>query len=377
MAAGPTAVACDDPAAMSPRSIVPLVPLLAILACRGDASSPSSTAPPTSVEAPVRTAVVAPPEPPPRPRGPFDFRVSSSGIVHPDDLGLLPATNAMGVVEVLDPGAEPRRELRYTMRKDDVGGLAMTMDMTMKLRLADQPPRTTLVPRMVMSFDVAITQSEGADVQITSTIREARAEPRDGVDARTAQALSPKLARMAGIVTKAWMDPRGNVRDTSAELPPGAPAELEATLDQVRQAIEGASVPLPIEAVGIGAKWRVLKRVVSGGLDVVQVVSYRLDEMQGDVIVLDAVVVQFAGADTAQPKGVPVRVLHFGSTGSGQSKVDLRGPVIPNAAAQSDTAMEMQVSAGGVEMNTAVDVQLQMQLTPTEPTSTKPKRKKK
>jgi hypothetical protein len=362
---------------MSRRSIVPLVVLVAALACRRDASSPSTATTPSNVEAPARPTVVAPPEPPPRPRGPFDFRVSSSGIVYPDDLGLLPATGAMAVVEVLDPGAEPRRELRYTMKKGDSGGLAMTMDMTMTLRVADQPPRMKLLPRMVMSFDVAITQSEGADVYVTSTVREARAEPRDGVDAKIVDALSPKLARMAGMVTKFWMDPRGNVRDAAAELPPGAPADLEATLDQVRQAIEGASAPLPVEAVGSGAKWRVLKRVVAGGLDVVQVVNYRLDEMQADAIVLDAVVTQFAGAETAQIKGLPVRVLHFGSNGGGHSKIDLRRPVIPNAAAQSDTRAEMQVSAAGLEVNTAAAVQLQMQIAPIEPTSTKPKRKKK
>ncbi|HWB75252.1 MAG TPA: hypothetical protein VG755_09855 [Nannocystaceae bacterium] len=319
----------------------------------------------------------APPEPPPRPRGPFDFRVSASGIVHADDLGLLPATNATAVVEVLDPGAEPRRELRYSMKKGDRGGLAMTMDMTMTLRLANQPPRTTLLPRMVMLFDVAITESENADVYFTSTVREARAEPRDGVDAKVAAALSPKLARMAGMVTKCWMDPRGNVRDATAELPPGAPAELEATLDQVRQAIEGSSVPLPIEAVGSGAKWRVLKRLVAGGLDIVQVASYRLDELHDDEIVLDAVVTQVAAAETAQPKGIPVRVLHFGSTGGGRSRIELNRPVIPNAEAQSDTATEMQVFTAGVEVNTAVDVQLRMQVSPVELPATKPKRKRK
>lgn len=358
---------------MSRRSVVPLVLLVVALACRRDDAP--STATPSVVEAPAQHTVDEPPEPPPRPRGPFDFRVSSNGIVHADDLGLLPATNAMAVVEVLDPGAEPRRELRYAMKKGDRSGLAMTMDMTMTLRLANQPPRTTLLPRMVMLFDVAVTESEGADVYFTSTVRAARAEPRDGVDGKIVETLSPKLARMAGMVTKCWMDPRGNVRDAAAELPPGAPAELEATLDQVRQTVEGASVPLPIEAVGVGAKWRVLKRIVAGGLDIVQVASYRLDEMQGDEIVLDAVVTQFAGGETAQPKGIPMRVLRFGSTGGGRSRIDLRRAVLPHAEVQSDTGAEMQIFTNGVEVNTAVDVQLQVQMGPTESTPTKRKKK--
>ena len=297
--------------------------------------------------------------------------------MHPDDLEFLPATNAMAVVEVLDPGAEPRRELRYAMKKGDRGGLAMTMDMTMTLRIASQTSRTTLLPRMVMLFDVAITETEGADVYLTSTVREARAELRDGVDAKVVEALSPKLGRMAGMVTKCWMDPRGNVRDAAAELPPGAPAELEGTLEQVRQTVEGASVPLPTDAVGVGAKWRVLKRIVAGGLDIVQVASYRLDELQGDVIVLDTVVTQFAASEAAQSKGFPLRLLHFGSTGGGRSTIDLRRPTIPHADVQSDSAAEMQIFTGGVEVNSAVDVALQVQMGPIEPTSTKPKRKKK
>ena len=71
---------------------------------------------------------------------------------------------------------------------------------------------------------------------------------------------------MVGLSAWAVMDARGQSLDSGLDLPAGLDPSLEQTLQGSIDAAQTASPPLPVEAVGVGARWRTLANVPSASL---------------------------------------------------------------------------------------------------------------
>ena len=80
--------------------------------------------------------------------------------------------------------------------------------------------------------------------------------------------------------------PRVHEQRGQLEFPPGTDAEAQATLQQLETQLSTLSMPLPFEAVGVGARWKVTEHPVANGLASTRSVVYTLVERTDNRIVL-------------------------------------------------------------------------------------------
>ena len=57
-----------------------------------------------------------------------------------------------------------------------------------------------------------------------------------------------------------WLSPKGRTRDVKIDLPKGLPPSAQTRIDGLDRWFEWIVAPLPIEPVGLGAKWQVISR---------------------------------------------------------------------------------------------------------------------
>ena len=129
----------------------------------------------------------------------------------------------------------------------------------------------------------------------------------------------------------------------------------------VRDVLAASFVPLPLEPVGHGARWRSLERSTEGGAPVLRELTHRLRLDDGDTAVftssLREVAVSGPAEDPALPREVAMRVL--GGVGRGRRQLR-RGPndwlpLVAEGEVAADLGLELRV-AGGAPSRTEVQL---------------------
>jgi hypothetical protein len=311
----------------------------------------------SGAEAPARTE-------PALPRDPFALTVGADGILAPADVALMPAIGAAPLVRLIEPGAEPRTELRYALVEGTKNAMEMAMDMQLALRMGDQPMPTTRLPRMLMVLDVTLSNVTPTDGLLVGKLRSATVDVRTPEERTVGNALAPKLARLAGLATTCTFDRRGFVHDAKLVAPPDLAPELADTVEQMRQSLGAVAVPMPEEPIGIGGSWRVLKRVLAGGIDTVQLSTYTVTARDGDAIVLAAEVAQFAAGRGVANKDVQAQVVRYVSASRGESRLRMSEPFGGSGTAENTSEIEMSMAMGTAEARMTVQATLALSIGP-------------
>jgi hypothetical protein len=106
------------------------------------------------------------------------------------------------------------------------------------------------------------------------------------------------------------IDPRGALGTvTLQDDPTGATgANADDTRDELVQRWLGLAVPLPAEAIGVGARWRVVTLLRTGGAVLKQTATYRLAASAGDVWMIDVEIVRVGEQQLIDVPGLPADV---------------------------------------------------------------------
>ena len=191
--------------------------------------------------------------------------------------------------EVLDAGAEPRRELRLAYRTGDEVVLRIAQDLVVdqvegdRAQQLDSPPIVQVVALRVASVDED-------EIVLETTVRSATVEAAGtALDADQAAALQEQLDGLAGLRGEVHLDPLGRVLATELERPDDLPDEVGRVLDALGAQLGQLSPRLPEEAVGPGARWRSEVPVVAlgdGAVSGTTVQTTTLTAVDGDQLTL-------------------------------------------------------------------------------------------
>ncbi len=267
------------------------------------------------------------------------------------------------VVKLVDPGAEPRQELRYDFSGAKKQVVVMTMDMTMGMELgAIKQPPTKLPP---VHMDMVVEPKSVSDAGVLRYEFEmTRAEVVAGPDAdpNVVQAMKTEMDKTKGM--KGWADvnQRGFTLAADVKVPPGAGPQLRDLLDKMKSQIEQMSAPLPVEPVGKGAKWVVTQPIKNEMLKFNQQATYTLADLEGSLATLKIDIVQDAppqNIDAPGMGGATARLTSLDSTGKGTSKVDLKS-LVPVADVSTSLTMNVDIRAQGQQqtMKTTIDIEM-------------------
>lgn len=152
-------------------------------------------------------------------------------------------------VDVLDPGAEPRQELRYRLEP----GSAYQFLQELAFEQTISGTTVTYTTSTETSVTVESVDDDVATIRLVSGATTVEV-PADAPPELATQ-LESAMAALEGAVTTLRMDARGRVLDSDIDLGDGG--GLVASLaDQLTSSMSQLAVPFPDEPVGPGARWR-------------------------------------------------------------------------------------------------------------------------
>ncbi len=259
-------------------------------------------------------------------------------------------------VKLLDPGAEPRKALRYHIQAGD----KQTAIMTMKVKFDSANPlvgpdgKQMMIPKIpAMSIPMDITvQSVAANGDITYEM--VLGDVGIAQDTNTApddlQGMQKALAGIKGLTSTGVMSNRGIVKKFDTKIPAGADAQMRQFTDLIKDGSGNMNVPFPEEAVGAGAKWELKKTTKVQTASVEQTGTYELVSVDGDKLSTKSNV----GIEASAPKGQGVMAdMQMGGNTLGTANLDLAKVVGPS----TELNMHMDVPMGkGQVMKTDISM---------------------
>jgi hypothetical protein len=270
-------------------------------------------------------------------------------------------------VRLLEPGTPPFAPLRYRLTAGTENTLTMVQRMRMEMRVAGMAlPATDSPPmRMSITFRVADVATDGS---ASFEFRMGRPEVLEGEGGNPAAAAGMReaLGLMEGFSGRGRCTDRGVTLDTSFDLPPGMPPEMNQIFESIKQSITQLSNPFPEEPVGIGARWEVVNGIEMMGMRIRQVATYALASLEGDLGALTFEIRQSAEPGEIRMPGMPAglgaRLERFDTTGTGtlRMRLDRIVPVSSSMTMQSDMEMGMDIEGQRQSMTMKMDMGIEV-----------------
>ena len=272
------------------------------------------------------------------------------------------------VFHLLDQGHDPRSPLRYPTEPPPAQKMSLTLHLGMKMKLPGSPVPPVSMPGLRLLIEVESRRAANRDVRYEFTVTDADLTDVESAQPSTLADMRKGVRNLIGATGSVVVDPRGFHRDLTMKAPGASPGqELDKYLDSAKLAIGQMAVPLPDEAVGVGAKWEVIDTLSQDGIDVRETTYYELLARKGPRVRLRAQTVQGADRQHAGlpglPDGVEAQVQSLRGSGSGETELDLRRLVPGSAHEEVETDISFRVQQGQSErvMSVTADSKLDIQ----------------
>ena len=252
------------------------------------------------------------------------------------------------VLELLAPGAEPRRQLRYRLVPGAEETLVMKMRMGMRTKAPEVPAASIETPIMKMTMHLRITAMlSDTEAHYEFSLQDTAVERSRGMSVELMETTRAALAQAEGMAGSAIIDTRGFNRDLVMKLPSGMPPQMEQMMDgAASQGIDRMSTPLPAGAVGEGARWKLHQTLVQNGVELRQETLFELVELDGDRCKLKSTVTQTGARQPMSVPGMPagaVELMGLQSAGAGELELDL-ARLVPNSTLTLGSEYTMQIA---------------------------------
>lgn len=202
-----------------------------------------------------------------------------------------------GEPTLLDPGAEPRTELRLELAPGTETTLAVTTDLAITQTGGDGRRQRLDSPPITQWITYAITDlgPDGAEVDLEVVAAFAQAEG-TGLAPEAVADLDEALAGIVGTTGGATITDRGQVEGATFDVPDDAPSAVVDQLDAVEAQVAALGPPLPTEPVGVGARWEARAAMPLQGATVRTTTTYTLTSLDGGAVAYEAEIRLEAGA---------------------------------------------------------------------------------
>lgn len=279
------------------------------------------------------------------------------------------AGGAPTTIEVLSTGSEPRRELRFgpSAGQTETMVLVMTMEITIDMGPGAPIPATTQTTPKITMYNTSTVEkvAEGRIEQKVVFDRYEMGEA-EGAAAMMATAMSQAFDQMKGFEQRMAYDTRGVVLEGDWTVPPGMDPQLASNLQNVNQSLEQAMLRFPVEAVGVGAKWKEISEIDSNGLKIEQTAEYTVDAIADNAISVSTVISQAPKSKKLSapnmPAGVEVDLLEFDSKGSGKIELELDHMIPRSGSSTMDTSLTVEAGMGDQKQKVTTKIKMNLEI---------------
>jgi hypothetical protein len=261
-------------------------------------------------------------------------------------------TPAAFELALLDDGREPRRALRYPSDPPPPQKMSLSLRVAMKMEVPGSPIPPVSMPGLRLLIDLTGRDRDG-EIRYEFTVTDADLTGAEAAHPSLVAAMRKGVGSLVGASGSVSVDPRGFQRELSIGLPAGIGQELTQFMNSAKLAIGQMAVPLPEEAIGVGAKWQVEETIAQDGIQVRQKTYYELLAIDGPRVQIRTQTVQAAEQQRAAlpglPSGVSAKVVSLRGAGAGETEIDLRRLVPGSAREELETDVSFAIVQGQSE----------------------------
>jgi serine/threonine protein kinase len=270
-------------------------------------------------------------------------------------------------VVLLSPGAEPRRVLRYA----PTPGFEETMSTSVATdewkTLGEAEPVKTSPPTVSARIRLTVSKAPIAgDISFTWESLEMTLGLPQGTPPAILQALEDLTNSMKGVSGFARQNARGLNVEFGHDSPPPDAAAAQGLVILLSEFVEQVSIPLPVEAVGIGARWEVTSaRDHLEGIRITQTVTYELESLGenearlGMYIAVAGLNQDFEHPDL--PAAASTRLTSVHGDGEGSAVIDLDRLTARSLWMTLESRAEVTLKEAEVENAVVVDRKLRIE----------------
>ena len=278
-----------------------------------------------------------------------------------------PAVGAPPSVTLISPGAEPRLRLRYKPATGYKESMTMSMAMGLSMVMEGMAMPAMDMPIMKLTGDIGVTTvAANGDVTYDVAFTGMTAEPGPGMDPSVAamvQGSADSIRALKGSVT---MSDRGINKSSTMNVDQISDPMAKQLLSSMSSSLESMSMPMPDEAVGVGAKWEVRQAIKNAGALVFQRITCELTSVDAQGATFKTSTEQTIppqSVTNAALQGATVNVEKGAGTSAGT--VTLRfNSLVPTSETSGTTAMAMVVDLGGQSQKMSVETKLKVSVAP-------------
>jgi len=264
-----------------------------------------------------------------------------------------PSSSELGaVVVLLDAGTEPRQELRMDIAAScgEVLRIEQTQEMTQAIDEVALPSGGAVGTVMEMAVTVA---SNGDNYDVRSEVVDASAA--SNVDPVIAEDLTAELRRIVGMTSYATMTDRGVQVPGTVRL---EGAEALGPFAEMLESINQTQSPLPVEAVGIGARWETTQFLEANGLVIENVTETTVVSVEGTRVELS--LTGFQRVEVGQVmsiQGFEAEITEWDIAGTGTTLIDLAtiSPIRATTVAQGRQAFSAPSIGGTLNQDVVIE----------------------
>jgi Family of unknown function (DUF6263) len=273
-------------------------------------------------------------------------------------------------VQLLNPGSEPRQPLRLKPKLDVKTTTTMAVKMEMGVSTANRTMNVNKVPTMVLTIDTKATKIDAnGDIHYDFSYANVDIAGDDpNLPTAALDAMRSAVKKMVGLKGSFIMDSRGTHKGGSFTLPQEADNNLKKMVQNMSKSLQELTSPLPVEAVGKGAKWRISFPSNVSGMNLNQTATYELIGLQDGVATLKTSVEQQANPQNLTlpqlPAGSTMALKSFESQGQGEviMRLDQLMPVRSVVSINSNSEMTIKVAGNPEELTMKTKLLMEMTL---------------
>ncbi len=247
------------------------------------------------------------------------------------------------LVQVIDPGEEPRELLQFHPSPGDTHILHSVSEMDATIIIGGE-----VLPKIDSSPSIADTEvtvsavdEDGTIHYSTELIRAAKGEEPD----TPLEASESRQGSLVGLTRQVTVKSNGRLLNSDYQIPAGADEHMVAYIENTARIPDGMGPHLPDEPVGLGAKWEVISRVDINNIAVARRGLTELVARDGDRLSLDITISQEPLSwvvEMPSRPGVMMDINRFESGGTERVELDL-GSLVP-LRSSSHTEAEFQMT---------------------------------
>jgi len=286
----------------------------------------------------------------------------SPGIANSEDI----APDAAGVqVELIRPGDEPRRVVRFTPSVGDKQTAAMTIKMNQKMTLGGNQLPSQPIPPQKITMEIEVTDvAENGDITFEFEYTDMVVLDDPGNPSPLAETLETALKPMIGSTGSGILSNRGITRKGEFNASDGLSPQLKQMLDGMKESLNRLSSPVPVEPIGRGAQWKVVQEVTANGMKLTQTSTHEILRIDENGFEMSVAIKQTAEPQDIQnpmlPPGTQLKLDSLDSNGTGKSTLMENSilPVSSQLTIQTVADMSLDIAGQKQQMKTEVEIEM-------------------